>query len=294
MTTKTGTPRGNVASNAEAKETKLIRFNRATYGEVIRYYRLKLGLNTVQFAEKIHSSKNNVCNWETGRARPDINLLPGICAGLGISIGKFFGLPSTDKELSTHEQRLLSHYNSLSPENQKLVDTMIDTMLESQDCEFRVRCEQGFERIFHNDNCSAAGIGYALSDQVRGEYVYIRTSRNACLADEIITVSGDSMEPTLHDGDDLFVEHTSVIEPGEIGIFTVGGDGYVKEYQPDGLHSHNPAYPVMKFCEDDHVRCVGRVLGVVEKEQYPTREEAAMLEEIRRERREVKRPSSRR
>ena len=198
LTSETNTPKSNVAGNAEAKQTKLIHFNKATYGEVIRYYRLKLGLNTVQFAEKIHSSKNNVCNWETGRARPDINLLPGICAGLGISIGKFFGLPSTDKELSLHEQRLLSHYNSLSPENQKLIDTMLETMLDSQDREFRLQCERGFERIFHNDNCSAAGVGYALSDQARGEYVYIRTSRNACLADEIITVSGDSMEPTLH------------------------------------------------------------------------------------------------
>lgn len=280
---------GNIASLAASKETKLYSFNKATYGDVIRYYRLKLGLNTVEFAERIHSSKNNVCNWETGRARPDINLLPGICDGLGITISKFFGLPSTEKEMSAHEQLLLAHYNSLSPDRQKLIDTMIETMLDCQDQELRIQCERGFERIFHNENCSAAGIGYALSDQVRGEYVYIRTCREAYLADEIITVSGDSMEPTLQDGDDLFVEHTSMIEPGEIGIFTVGGDGYVKEYQPDGLHSHNRAYPVMKFHEDDNVRCVGRVLGVVAKDQYPTRKEAAMLDKIMRERRGTRR-----
>ena len=294
METGEKTHSGNVATLAESKETKLFSFNKATYGDVIRYYRQKLGLNTVEFAERIHSSKNNVCNWETGRARPDINLLPGICAALGISIGKLFGMPSTGKELSTREQSLLSRYSALPTESQQLIDTMIETILENQERELRLKCERGFERIFHNENCSAAGIGYALSDQVRGEYVYVRTSRNACLADEIITVSGDSMEPTLHDGDDLFIEHTSMLEPGEIGIFTVGCDGYVKEYQPDGLHSHNPAYPVMKFHEDDDVKCVGRVLGIVESDQHPSRDERMMLSEIERERRDAKRKSARR
>jgi signal peptidase I len=43
------------------------------------------------------------------------------------------------------------------------------------------------------------------------------TSPRACMAIEIITVTGDSMEPTFHDGDDLLVEHTKELSPGEIG-----------------------------------------------------------------------------
>mgnify|MGYP005806388329 FL=1 len=96
------------------------------------------------------------------------------------------------------------------------------------------------------------------------------------------------MEPTFHVGDDLFIEHTESIEPGEIGIFVANGDGFVKEYQPDGLHSHNPEYPVLRFSEGDDVRCVGRVLGIVEPEQYATDAELEMLEEIRREKKSGK------
>ena len=93
------------------------------------------------------------------------------------------------------------------------------------------------------------------------------------------------MEPTFHDGDDLLVEHTEELSPGAIGIFVADGEGYVKEYQPDGLHSHNPRYPVLKFSEDDHFRCVGRVLGVVAPDQYPTGIELEALEDIQREKR---------
>ena len=60
---------------------------------------------------------------------------------------------------------------------------------------------------------------------------------------------------------------------------------FVKEYQPDGLHSHNPEYPVLHFSDGDDVRCVGRVLGVVDPDQYANDVELEMLEEIRHEKR---------
>ena len=91
------------------------------------------------------------------------------------------------------------------------------------------------------------------------------------------------MEPTFRNGDDLFVEYVSSLQFGEIGIFVVGGEGYVKEFQDDGLHSHNPEYPVLIFQEGDDVRCVGRVLGVVGKDQYATDLELEIMEDIRRE-----------
>ena len=76
------------------------------------------------------------------------------------------------------------------------------------------------------------------------------------------------MEPEFHDGDQVLVRHGASIRPGEIGIFTNGDAGYIKVYQRDGLHSLNPAYPTMTFHEGDEVRCVGKVLGIAEKELF--------------------------
>ena len=53
-----------------------------------------------------------------------------------------------------------------------------------------------------------------------------------------------------------------------------------KEYQPDGLHSHNPKYKTIHPGPDDNFRCVGRVLGVVTQDMYPTAQELDVLNEV--------------
>lgn len=93
-------------------------------------------------------------------------------------------------------------------------------------------------------------------------------------------ISGDSMEPTFHDGDDLLVEYTQEIEPGEIGIFVVAGEGFVKEYQPDGLHSHNPKYRTIHPFDDDNFRCVARVLDAVTPDMLANQRELDVLNDI--------------
>ena len=48
--------------------------------ERIRFFREKSGLEQKALAKQIGVSSNAVSNWENGRGRPDINLLPDICA----------------------------------------------------------------------------------------------------------------------------------------------------------------------------------------------------------------------
>jgi phage repressor protein C with HTH and peptisase S24 domain len=88
------------------------------------------------------------------------------------------------------------------------------------------------------------------------------------LADEIIRVNGDSMEPTYRDGEMVLVKHTTSLRKGEIGIFVTGDTGYIKEYRKDGLYSHNPAYAPIVFSEGTEVRCIGRVIGKVKENDW--------------------------
>jgi len=259
---------------------QLYAFNKAHYGDKIREYRLKRGLNQPQLAEIVGVTRNAIPNWEAGRTRPDPRYLPVLCKTLGITISAFFGEVTHLSDLSDEEKRLTNDYRTLSSPNRHIVRRLIDTMIDNEGKELRVRCKNGFERKRRAGLPASAGTGYDLSDEGEEEYVYVRVGREACRADEIITVSGDSMEPTFQNGDDLFVEYAEVLEPGEIGIYVAAGDGYVKEFQRDGLHSHNPAYPVLKFTDDDNVRCVGRVLGIVNKDQYATSIELEVIEDI--------------
>lgn len=58
------------------------------------------------------------------------------------------------------------------------------------------------------------------------------------------------------------------------------GTPYVKIYEKDGLHSINPEYSVIRVTDDDNVRLIGRVLGLVPEGAIAPKEETAELLEI--------------
>lgn len=82
----------------------------------------------------------------------------------------------------------------------------------------------------------------------------------------VAPINGDSMEPTYRSGDKLFIHACEEIEPGQIGVFFMDGQQWVKELGDGVLISHNPNYPPRPMTED--IRCQGLVLGVCEESYF--------------------------
>lgn len=80
-------------------------------------------------------------------------------------------------------------------------------------------------------------------------------------ADTTINIAGDSMEPTLSDGDVVYVQHTNQLEIGEIGVFYLDGRNFIKEYGGDELISHNSEYAPIQIHEFSTFVIQGKVLG---------------------------------
>lgn len=259
----------------QAERTK--RRNKAEFGDKIRAFRKACELSQPQLAEMLGVTKNSVTNWETGVSRPELAMIPKLCQALCISADIFFNMPADDRMLNPDEREHMKLYRSLDRFKQRTVDTLMESMIENDMLAFREQCISAFTRLGHDELPASAGTGMPLTDTFDREYVFLRNSRSVCRADTIITVNGDSMYPTFHDGDELLVEYTPEIDPGEIGIFVVAGEGFVKEYQPDGLHSHNPKYRTIRPTQDDNFRCVGRVLGVITEDMLATPRELAVL-----------------
>ena len=110
---------------------------------------------------------------------------------------------------------------------------------------------------------AGAGTGVYL-DESRTEPLKIVHTNIADRANYAIRVSGDSMEPKFHDGDIVLVETCPSINIGEIGIFIVNGEGFIKQYDGNTLISLNPKRKNIHLQEDDTVFCRGRVLGIAE------------------------------
>ena len=274
---------GNITTIAEAKEASTLAFNKKQYGDLIHARRTQLGLSQAKLAQSLGVQKAYVTHWEAGRSRPDLNLIPALCRELGISIAAFFNAPASIDSLSEAEQRHIEEYRSISVRDRVILDTTLSKMAEIAMAELWDRCRTQFHVIYHNYQQAAAGTGIMLEAEDSGEPVFIRNTWLSDRADEIVTVNGASMEPDFHDGQDVYVEHTPDLEIGEIGLFVVNGDGFIKQYQGDHLHSLNPEYDDIQLSEFDEARTVGRVLGIVEESDYPTREEQAVLAEIQRE-----------
>lgn len=118
-------------------------------------------------------------------------------------------------------------------------------------------------QIRSSEYAVSAGTGFTLDDNNQWDVIQVPDTPEARRADYALTITGDSMEPIYHDGDAVLVKEADVIDLGEIGIFVVNGEGYIKKYGGDRLISLNAAYDDIPLEEDNYIKCCGRVIGRV-------------------------------
>lgn len=252
---------------------------RADLGERIRQLRRERGLTQAQLAAALNVTKNAVTNWESGASRPDLSLLPLLCAQLGISCDELLGRTAPASRITKQEREHLLLYRRLNGYDRRSVDALLASILRGYDEAWLDAHRADYRRIPEFGLSFAAGSGHPLDSEPEKSHAFLLRQAQSEKADFIVRVSGRSMEPTFQDGDRVLVERRTNLRPGEIGIFRLpDGEGLIKEYQRDGLHSHNPAFPVRKPQELAGMVCLGHVLGPVEESLLPDQREAALLE----------------
>ena len=234
--------------------------------ERIRYYRERAGLEQKALAKLAGVTPNAVSNWENGRGRPDINLLPELCEALGITMYDLFGIVSPVKHYSEDEIQLVRQYRELSAGHKVVLNQLIDSLIKVQAAEDVPL----IRKLTHFARSLAAGFADPTEFEGEGEPIYLYTSREVDRADCVFSVNGDSMEPVYHDGDMVLVSRipdAPILQPGEVGAFVYGNETYIKVYEKDGLHSLNPNYKPLHFDESESVYLIGRVMGIIDESQ---------------------------
>ena len=229
------------------------------FGEKIKEARLAQNLNQEELAERIGSKYRSVSTWENGTAKPDYPTLIRLCEVLKTSPNHLLGFDLSVDTPSLAEWAILHKYRDIDEIGKEAVSAVLDA-------EYRRVAKPKKARLlrldFYNYPASA-GTGNFLETE-RPDEILVKECSEAEDADYVIPISGDSMEPTYHDGDKVFVEKCDSVEIGEIGIFIVNGEAYIKELGNKCLISHNEAYKPIKLGSSDSIYCCGRVLGVVE------------------------------
>jgi len=80
-------------------------------------------------------------------------------------------------------------------------------------------------------------------------------------ADYAVRVSGDSMMPRFVDQQIIFIHEQSALDEGEIGIFCLNNDAYLKKLGRGCLISLNPKYDPIPISEHDDFKVFGKVVG---------------------------------
>lgn len=233
------------------------------------------GTTATALALKLGLSKGNTNSWRKG-GNPSAEVLVRIADELNCTVDALLGRQFSFNNLSDEERELLKLFRELSDRDRGRIIEKAETL-----------SELAAERTVTNDNKyialpvfvksndddtvdinfydmpSSAGTG-AFLDHSYYERRKVRHTPEAEQADFAIPIVGDSMEPDFHSGDIVFVQSCPYVKIGEVGIFVLDGDAYIKKYDGNQLISLNPAYPPLKLSNYETAVCLGRVLGVAE------------------------------
>lgn len=264
-------------------------------GKRIAERRKQLGLSQAELARKLGMNSSTIWRYERGEIGADSIKLPVIesmAMFLKVNPAWLVGkteimepsnlLPLNETEqtninkLNAHEKKHIEKYRSLDTSGKKIVDIVLDNECERMEkpemihipyMEYEMEHEmeepQEMIDIDYSYARVSAGIGIMLNDDEEIIKIKIPLTDESRRADFAVSVRGDSMEPIYCDGDLLLVRRQPAIDPGEIGIFIVNNEGFVKKLGQGELISLNDKYENIPLHEYDEIRCIGKIEGAI-------------------------------
>ena len=228
------------------------------FGQTLATKRKEKGLSQLQLAELMCRTgltvqSRSISKWEKNINLPNVLQFFALCEILDITdINETFGIGN-------------SLYAQLNTEGQTKVQEYITLLIKSgmYAREKAVIYQLPRRTLSLYDLPVSAGTGQFLDSDCFSEMeVGDEVSPDA---DFDVRVSGDSMEPLYLNGQIIWVHQQETLEDGEIGIFFLDGEAYVKKYHqtPDGISliSMNKKYAPIKVSSGSVFRTFGKVVG---------------------------------
>lgn len=227
----------------------------------LKQARTRKGLKQEELAKLVGKSKNVISNWERGDNKPDADTLFELCDILNVDANYLLGWEDNQNlSLSIQEQDHIKKYRSLDSLDKKAIDILLDTLSKRQSeqpAEF-IQLESPMLLPYYGRIVSA-GTGQFVFDDIPPEMIEVENNHINMQAEFAVGVNGDSMEPTYKDGDVLLIKKQPSVNVGEIGIFMIDGEAFVKEFAGEFLKSHNDKYE--DILVTDQTICLGKVVG---------------------------------
>ena len=209
------------------------------------------GWSLSEFARKLDLPKSSISRYFNKSRQLPINKINIFADTLGVSSEYLLGIKISNNDL-------LDIYNKLDSKRQSKVYEFASRQLDEQNgiqeekVVYLVRGRQ-----------SAAGSMIHVDD-VDAEMGVLPSSIVPNGANELVQITGDSMEPLIKKGSEVYLRYQPIVEDGEVAIVRVEDDGVTCKYlYRDGknviLKSENPKYENI-VVDAEKVSVIGKVL----------------------------------
>lgn len=205
-------------------------------GEYIKNYREEHELSSRAFAALVGISPQYASNLEKGKNNqgkpisPTLEMIRKIAAATGTDENTLLGLlnevVAAKVKPPAKTGKIQEQYDALDDHGKKIVKTILD--IEYARC-IGAKPKPVTKVIPLFSQSFAAGPSGNFAEDAWEDYEVPEDSK----ADFAIRVSGDSMEPELHDGQ-IYLCKKRYPEIGEICVAMVNGGFYVKQFVTDG------------------------------------------------------------
>lgn len=241
--------------------------------EKLREMRVSAGKTVPEVSRYLQSvgmkaATQTIYGWEKGHSQPTIDTFLEMCRFYGVTdVFSYFGdVPEVSDIISLQEREQIKKYRSLDPYGKEAVDGVLDA--EWRRCTTPAQAQAEANKVIYifpgYSMPMSAGTGQPAGSEYPENYRLVKEPPRR--ATFIAPVSGNSMEPTYHNGDKLFIRSCPEIEVGQVGVFIMDGQQWVKELGHGVLISHNDEYEHITMRED--IVCQGLVLGVCDESYF--------------------------
>lgn len=235
-------------------------------GSRIKEARMALNYTQSELAEALEITTGAVANYENEVSIPKPEILYKLMNVLKCDANylyqDMYNSKNNDFIISSNEQSLIKKYRSLDGYGRKAINNLLEVEYERCNTVIEEDMPTYITKPYYAVGASAGNGEYLFDDLDKTSITLPDTPLNN-KADLVIAVRGHSMEPTYYDGDKLLVKKQLELNIGEIGVFIINGESFVKELGKDRLISHNKQYQDIHCNDYDKMVTVGKVIGVI-------------------------------
>jgi repressor LexA len=224
--------------------------------EKLKSLRTSKSLTVDALCAELGIKRGTYVHYEVGDREPNIALLKEFAGFYNVSLDELLDRPF---DLNPEDGQLLDCYRSASPDDKYVVWAVLNKYRKTASDTGKIRKIRDMPLYLMP---AAAGSGAFLDST---DYGTVSVGPEVPIACGFgVRISGDSMEPEYPDGHIAWVRISQEVREGEIGVFILNGDGYIKKLGSGQLLSLNPRYGPISLSEGDNLRIVGKVLAVTE------------------------------